>query len=98
MNSTRKAVSRPMECARPRTRDLDVAAAVALVLVSAGRLASANPIGPQIVAGQVSVAGAGKQLTVTNSPGSIINWQSFSIGTCESSRLNMLKRAQFGLR
>ena len=34
----------------------------------------------------MSIAGAGKQLTVTNSPGSIINWQSFSIAPGELTR------------
>ncbi len=34
----------------------------------------------------MSIAGTGKQLTVTNSPGSIINWQSFSIAPGELTR------------
>ena len=48
--------------------------------------AFANPSGPQIVAGQVSIAGSGNQLLITNSPGAIINWQSFSIGAGELTR------------
>jgi filamentous hemagglutinin family protein len=48
--------------------------------------AFANPAGPQIVAGQVSIAGSGNQLLITNSPGAIINWQSFSIGAGELTR------------
>ena len=43
----------------------------------------ANPTGAQIVSGQVSISNNGKVLTVTNSPGSIINWQNFSIGSGE---------------
>src|SRR5271168_3901245 len=49
-------------------------------------VAFANPTGPQIVAGQVSIAGSGNQLSITNSPGAIINWQSFSIGAGELTR------------
>ena len=60
--------------------------ALAVALALAASLASANPTGPQIVAGQVSVSSTGKQLTVTNSPGSIINWQSFSIAPGELTR------------
>jgi filamentous hemagglutinin family protein len=60
--------------------------ALAVALALAGGLASANPTGPQIVAGQVSVSSTGKQLIVTNSPGSIINWQSFSIAPGELTR------------
>jgi filamentous hemagglutinin family protein len=48
--------------------------------VLAGGVAFANPMGPQIVAGQVTIVGSGNQLLITNSPGAIINWQSFSIG------------------
>jgi filamentous hemagglutinin family protein len=43
----------------------------------------ANPTGAQIVSGQVSISNNGRVLTVTNSPGSIINWQNFSIGSGE---------------
>jgi filamentous hemagglutinin family protein len=82
VNSTRKIISRPAAWAR--TRSLDATAALALLVT--GGLVSANPTGPQIVAGQVSFAGTGKQLTVTNSPGSIINWQSFSIAPGELTR------------
>lgn len=46
----------------------------------------ANPLGAQVVNGQVSIASQGNVLTVTNSPGAIINWQSFSIGAGELTR------------
>ncbi|WP_243656590.1 filamentous hemagglutinin N-terminal domain-containing protein [Paucimonas lemoignei] len=46
----------------------------------------ANPTGAQVVNGQVSIASQGNVLTVTNSPGAIINWQSFSIGQGELTR------------
>jgi len=39
----------------------------------------ANPTGAQVVSGQVAISNNGNVLTITNSPGSIINWQSFSI-------------------
>jgi filamentous hemagglutinin family protein len=84
VNSTRKAISRRTARARPRAGGVHAASALAVLVM--GGLASANPTGPQIVAGQVSLASTGKQLTVTNSPGSIINWQSFSIAPGELTR------------
>jgi filamentous hemagglutinin family protein len=57
-----------------------------LACVLAGGIAFANPTGPQIVAGQVSIVGSGNQLSITNSPGAIINWQSFSISAGELTR------------
>jgi len=49
-------------------------------------LAIANPTGPSVVSGQASFSSQGKQLTVTNTPGSIINWQGFSVGVGETTR------------
>jgi filamentous hemagglutinin family protein len=40
----------------------------------------ANPTGAQVVSGQVNISSNGNTLTITNTPGSIINWLSFSIG------------------
>ncbi|MDB6087941.1 MAG: filamentous hemagglutinin family outer membrane protein [Gammaproteobacteria bacterium] len=48
--------------------------------------AVANPTGAQTVAGQVSAVSSGNQLLITNSPGAIINWQSFSIMPGELTR------------
>ena len=48
--------------------------------------AFANPLGPQVVNGQVSFVNQGNALTITNSPGSIINWQGFSIDQNEVTR------------
>ncbi|MBV8659775.1 MAG: filamentous hemagglutinin N-terminal domain-containing protein [Burkholderiales bacterium] len=45
----------------------------------------ANPSGAQVVNGQVSFQNHGNTLTVTNTPGSIINWQNFSIGKGETT-------------
>ena len=55
-----------------------IGAAVAACFASAP--AWSNPTAPQVVNGNASFNQAGKQLTVTNSPGAIINWNSFSIG------------------
>jgi filamentous hemagglutinin family protein len=48
--------------------------------------AVANPLGPQVVNGQVSFNNQGNVLSVTNTPGAIINWQSFSINPGELTR------------
>ncbi len=48
----------------------------------------ANPTGPQVVNGAATFNQAGKLLTVTNSNGAIINWNSFSIGAGEATRFN----------
>jgi filamentous hemagglutinin family protein len=85
VNSTRKTITRLIARKWPRARGADLTTA-ALALLLAGTPAYANPTGPQIVAGQVSISGTGNQLTVTNSPGSIINWQSFSIAPGELTR------------
>ncbi|HUR57533.1 MAG TPA: filamentous hemagglutinin N-terminal domain-containing protein, partial [Opitutaceae bacterium] len=46
----------------------------------------ANPSAPLVVNGQVTFATQGKTLTVTNSPGAIINWGGFSIRADEATR------------
>jgi len=61
-----------------------VAAAIACCFAPATALP--NPTGATIVNGQVSMTRQGSMLTVTNSPGSIINWQTFSIGASETTR------------
>ena len=50
------------------------------------QLAFANPTGPTVVNGQVTFNQQGNLLQITNSPNSIINWQSFSIGANEITR------------
>ncbi len=42
------------------------------------------PVDPNVIHGNVTVDTAGSHMSVTNSPGAIINWQSFSIGANES--------------
>jgi filamentous hemagglutinin family protein len=61
-----------------------VSLAVASCFVSSSALA--NPTGAQVVNGQVSILQNGNLLQITNSPNSIINWQSFSIGANEITR------------
>ena len=48
--------------------------------------AAANPSGMQVVAGQASSVTSGNQLLITNSPGTILNWQQFSIMPGELTR------------
>src|SRR5258708_4527928 len=46
----------------------------------------ANPSGPSVAAGSASFATSGNALTITNTPGAIINWQQFSIQKDEVTR------------
>lgn len=48
--------------------------------------ALANPLGPQVVNGQASFSQQGNTLSITNTPGAVINWQAFSIGSGEVTR------------
>jgi filamentous hemagglutinin family protein len=86
-----KDVSRLREQAMNRTRVHPrnirrsvLASAVACCFAPA--LAWANPTGPAVAHGQASFNSQGKLLTITNSPGSIINWKGFSIGAGETTR------------
>ncbi len=54
-------------------------------LLAASHVA-ANPTGPTVVRGNVTISNSGNTLTVTNSPGSIINWQGFSLGGQDVTR------------
>ena len=48
--------------------------------------AMANPLSPLVVNGQATFLNNGATLTVTNTPGAIINWQSFGINRGELTR------------
>src|SRR4051812_36485087 len=61
------------------------AATIAVGVCFSG-MAMANPVSPTVVQGQVSFAQDGKALSVTNTPGAIINWQQFSIQKNEVTR------------
>src|SRR5688500_1155751 len=63
------------------------------VMLAGASGALANPSGPSVGAGAASFATAGKTLTVTNAPGTIINWQSFSIGAAELTRFQQQSAA-----
>jgi len=63
--------------------------ACAVALAFAGpfvALVQANPTGAQVAAGAASFQTSGKTLTVTNTPGTILNWSSFSIAPGEVTR------------
>jgi filamentous hemagglutinin family protein len=55
--------------------------------------ALANPTGPTVVHGSASFTANSSALTVTNSPNTIIHWQSFSIGAGEVTRFNQQSAA-----
>lgn len=57
-----------------------------VLLAFAMQSAQANPIGATVINGAATFATTGNALTVTNTPGTIINWQGFSIGTNEITR------------
>jgi len=75
---------------KPHTRhQFRLKPAYAAVLLSfTVQNAGANPLDPTVVSGQASFAASGNTLTVTNTPGAIINWQGFSIGANEITRFN----------
>ncbi|MCP5260626.1 MAG: filamentous hemagglutinin N-terminal domain-containing protein [Rhodoferax sp.] len=62
-----------------------LAIALAAAYGVAPPLAQANPGGAVVVHGQASMQTQGNRLTVTNTPGAIINWQQFSIGAGETT-------------
>ncbi len=56
------------------------------VAMTAGLMSTAafgNPAGGAVVSGSASFSGSGHILTITNTPGTIINWESFSINKGE---------------
>ena len=70
---------------RIRPLCLAVAASFGVSLLSSVHLAQANPAVPVVTSGGATFQTLGKTLTVTNTPGAIINWQSFSIGRGETT-------------
>lgn len=59
---------------------------VCMLIALTAQSAAANPLGPSVANGQVGFATTGSTLTVTNTPGAIINWQGFSIAANEVTR------------
>src|ERR1035437_6479892 len=68
-----------------------IVAAISACFVSAP--AWSNPTAPQVVNGRASFNQAGNLLTVKNSNGAIINWNTFSIGANETTRFNQTSAA-----
>ncbi|XXY97657.1 filamentous hemagglutinin N-terminal domain-containing protein [Acidithiobacillus sulfuriphilus] len=69
--------------AAQRRKRLRLACALAMLWPLA---ATANPMGPQVISGQATFLNNGNALTVTNTPGTIINWNGFSINAGELTR------------
>ncbi|MBQ5946954.1 filamentous hemagglutinin N-terminal domain-containing protein [Massilia sp. ST3] len=67
----------------PALRQAAIFLAAAAVCLNA---AQAAPALPQVVAGQASFAQQGNVFSITNTPGTIINWQSFSVNPGEITR------------
>ncbi len=63
-----------------------IAMALAVARCSIGQLAYANPVGPAVVNGAANFSTQGNLLSVTNSPGAIINWHGFSIAQGEITK------------
>jgi filamentous hemagglutinin family protein len=59
---------------------------VPLLLAACFGAAVAAPTGQQVVAGQATFSQQGNMFSITNTPGTIINWQSFSINQGEITR------------
>jgi filamentous hemagglutinin family protein len=55
----------------------------ATILFFFAQTVQANPVGGNVVNGSADFATSGNTLTVTNTPGTIINWQGFSINSNE---------------
>ena len=60
--------------------------ALALLIAACFNAAHANPVLPQVVHGQATFNQQGNLFTITNTPNTIINWQSFSVNQGEITR------------
>jgi len=58
----------------------------ALCVAACFGAAHAAPTSPKVVAGQASFSQEGNVFSITNTPGTIINWQSFSVNAGEITR------------
>ncbi len=63
-----------------------ISIAVAACFSVSVQTALANPTGATVASGTATISSQGNVLSVTNSPGAIINWRAFSIGTNEITR------------
>jgi len=65
---------------------LRLKAAVVAIAACFAQTIQANPTAPTVVGGSATFATAGNTLSVTNTPGAIINWQQFNIGQGEITK------------
>ena len=72
--------------ARLRSSRRALAYAVGAAFTASAAPTFANPSGASIAAGGVTFSVSGNLLTITNTPGAIINWQQFSIQKDEITR------------
>ncbi|CAN7665766.1 beta strand repeat-containing protein [Duganella sp. LjRoot269] len=75
LSQTRRAASAPLR------RKL-----IAVLVAACYTAAEASPVSPTVVAGQASFNLQGKTYSITNTPNTIINWQSFSVASDEITR------------
>src|SRR6185503_11377122 len=60
--------------------------AIAVAALIGAQPAISNPVGPTVANGQATFQSSGATLSIVNTPGAIINWQRFSIGSGETMR------------
>ncbi|WP_296948200.1 filamentous hemagglutinin N-terminal domain-containing protein, partial [uncultured Massilia sp.] len=76
-----------MTTTSPRASVRTLARKLGALLLAASHLgAQAAPTLPQVVAGQASFSQQGNVFSITNTPGTIINWQRFDVGAGEITR------------
>ncbi|MBI2772150.1 MAG: filamentous hemagglutinin N-terminal domain-containing protein, partial [Burkholderiales bacterium] len=85
--------SSPPQSPHPLSLALSAAFAGAVCTAWLPGIAHANPQGGQVVQGQASFATSGNRLTVINTPGAAINWQSFSIRPGETTHFQQQSAA-----
>ena len=81
MSRSRRVHARPL-----RRQHRLIALAVGSAFAAGASPLFANPSGPSVASGSAGFAVNGNQLTITNTPGAIINWQQFSIAKDEITR------------
>lgn len=78
---------------QPGFRRSALSVAVAMAFALGAERGHANGSGAQVVNGQAAITSQGKAMTVVNTPGAIINWQSFSIARDESTHFQQQNAA-----
>ncbi|WP_269530740.1 YDG domain-containing protein [Chitinimonas sp. BJYL2] len=71
---------------KPQSSQFAIKAVCLATLACFAPVGHANPSGGSVVAGSATIEQQGNTLTVTNTPGAIINWSAFSIGKDEITR------------